>query len=433
MGVLTRWYENLAQEKRLELLMTLGMYDERVYEVVERHHLAPDIIQTLPSPLTAHFLARGMCYDPINEEVIRNFVRICMMLSRYSTIEEASTLAELIGSCGLPEQYRMQMFNFSETYRHMILSQSYFAQRAVLRLLSYIFCDDFLSDAVAQLQYKSDILNHINKVFVTTPDFVSWRFSVRCMSLAGGFNEDRSDVEYTELLTRVVSEALPEFFSYFLVTFFYARFRFYPQRVRGITPRWLARQRACFSALYCALLGVYCNFLLEYRVHKHRVLYELRKSQEFRRRRGAERRDIPYDTNSYFDNLEGVTRRVYMMQLSAYTFTGLGLVVSMLPLTAVKFPKFMGDVAWRHPFVPRLFPAVLGMHAASRCLIPFVVAPFISVSLLRYGTWGTTLYDRYVELRMRMWKRKVDTVFDTSTVVDDVDITGADTTKGFKF
>ncbi|KAK7195281.1 hypothetical protein NESM_000453800 [Novymonas esmeraldas] len=426
MGALANWYESLAREKRLELLMTLGLYDERVYEVVARHGLVPDVVQTLPAPLTAHFLARGMCYDDVSEEVIRNFVRVCMMLSRYNTVAEASTLAELIGSCGLPEQYRLQMFNFSETYRHMILSQSYFPQRAVLRLLSYIFCDDVLSDAVAQLQYKSDILNHVNKVYVTTPDFVSWRFSVRCMSLAGGFNEDRSDVEYTELLTRAVTQGLPEFFSYFLVTFAYARFRFYPKRVRGITPRWLARQRACFSAFYCAILGVFCNSVLEYRIHEHRVLYELRKSQEMRRRRGAERRKVAYDKNPYFDSLEGVTRRVYMMQLSAYTVTGLGLAVSMLPLTSVRFPKFMGDVAWRHPFVPRLFPSLLGMHAASRCLIPFVVAPFTAVSLAKAGNGGTTLYDRYVELRMRLWHRKVDVAFDTSTAVDEVDVTGAD-------
>lgn len=423
MGLLDSWYTRLAEEKRLNLLMTVGLFDERVYEVVERFQLAPDIVSALPSPLAAHFLSRGMCYDPINEEVIRNFVRICMMLSSYKTVEEAATLSELIGNCGLPEQYRMQMFNFSETYRHMILSQSYFPQRAVLRLLAYIFCDDVLSDAVAQLQYKSDILNHINKVYVTTPDFVSWRFSVRCMALAGGFNEDRSDVEYTELLTTVVSKMVPEFFTYFIVAFFYARFRFYPQRVRGITPRWLARQRACFSALYCAVLGVNCNSLLEYRTHEHRVLYELRKSQEYRRRRGARRRQVAYDENPYFNNLEGVTRRVHMMQWTAYSITGVGLAVSMLPLTSVRFPKFMGDVAWRHPFVPRLFPAILGMHAASRCLVPFVVAPFTAVSLMKFGTWGTGLYDRYVEFRMRLWYKKIDTAFDTSTEVEDVDIT----------
>ncbi|EPY30334.1 hypothetical protein STCU_04118 [Strigomonas culicis] len=424
MGVLPTFYEKLANEKRLELLVTLGMYDERVYEVVERHRLAPDIVAMLPSPAAAKFLTRGMCYDVISEEVIRNFVRICMALSRYNTVEEGATLADLIGSCGLPEQYRMQMFNFSETYRHMILSHSYFPQRAVIRLLSYIFCDDLLSDAVAQLQHKSDILNHVNKVYVTTPDFVSWRFSVRCMSLAGGLNEDRSDVEYTEALTRFVTEMVPDFITYFVPTYLYARFRFYPKRVRGITPRWLARQRAFFSATYCGLLGVYCHSLLAYRIHEHRVLYELRKSQEQRRRRGAQRRGVDYEPNHYFDDLQAVTRRIYLKQSSVYTLTGVGVLVSLLPLTSVTFPKWMGDVAWRHPFVPRLFPALLGMHAASRCLVPFVLAPFAAVTAAKTNEWAT-LYDRYVQMRMRMWNKKTEVAFETDTEIN-VDITSTE-------
>ncbi|KAH9593028.1 hypothetical protein LSM04_005223 [Trypanosoma melophagium] len=422
MGFLTNLYETLATQGRLELLITLGMYDERVYEVVERHHLTDKILDMLPSPQAATFLSRGMAYDCINEEVIRNFVRICMMLSRYKTVEEGASLAELIGNCGVPEQYRMNMFNFSETYRHMILSRSYFPQRSVLKLLAYIFCDDILSDAVAQLQYKSDILNHVNKVFVDTPDFVSWRFSVRVMSLAGGFNEDSSDVEYTEALTRLVTRTIPEFLLYFTLTFMYAMFRHYPRRVRGITPRWLARQRALFSAMYCGLLGVYVNSLLEYRVHRHRILYEVRKSQEYRRRRGAQRRGTEYMANTYFDNLEGVTRRIHSMQCTAYLVTGGALLVSLLPLTPVKFPKWMGDVAWRHPFVPRLFPTLLGMHSASRCLVPFVFAPFTILTMARFNGSGATLYDRYVEFRMRMWYRKVEVAFDTSTDVE-VDIT----------
>ncbi|RNF04297.1 hypothetical protein TraAM80_05211 [Trypanosoma rangeli] len=423
MGFLANFYETLAKEGRLDVLLLFGMYDERVYEVVDRHRLANDIVKLLPSPRAALFLSRGMVYDCINEVVIRDFIKICMMLSRYKSVEEGASLAELIGSCGIPEQYRMSMFNFSETYRHMILSKSYFPQRSVLRLLSYIFCDDILSDAVAQLQYKSDILNHVNKVYVDTPDLVSWRFSVRVMSLAGGYNEDRSDVEYTELLTRVVTRMVPEFFIYFTATFVYAMFRHYPRRVRGITPRWLARQRALFSATYCAILGVYVNSYLEYRIYKHRILYELRKSQEFRRRRGAAKRGIEYHENKYFDNLEGVTRRVYSMQSTAYGTTGGALLLSILPLAPVKFPKWMGDVAWRHPFVPRLFPAVLGMHTASRCLVPFVFAPFVTVTISRFNGWGATLYDRYVEFRMRMWYRKVEVAFDTSTDVVDADIT----------
>ncbi|ORC91728.1 uncharacterized protein TM35_000053240 [Trypanosoma theileri] len=423
MGILTNLYETLATQGRLELLLTLGMYDERVYEVVERHHLTDKIIDMLPSPQAAMFLSRGMAYDCINEEVIRNFIKICMMLSRYKTVEEGASLAELIGNCGVPEQYRMNMFNFSETYRHMILSKSYFPQRSVLKLLAYIFCDDILTDAVAQLQYKSDILNHVNKVFVDTPDFVSWRFSVRVMSLAGGFNEDRSDVEYTEALTRLVTRTIPEFFLYFTVTFVYAMFRHYPRRVRGIIPRWLARQRALFSGVYCGLLGIYVNSILEYRVHRHRMLYEVRKSQEFRRRRGAKRRGTEYIQNTYFDNLEGVTRRIHSMQCTAYTITGGALLLSLLPLTPIKFPKWMGDVAWRHPFVPRLFPTVLGMHSASRCLVPFVFAPFTILTAARFNGAGATLYDRYVEFRMRLWYRKVEVAFDTSTNVAEVDIT----------
>lgn len=431
MGLLVDYYETLARQGRLDLLLTLGMYDERVYDVVGRHRLASSVVDMLPSPRAALFLSRGMAYDCINEEVMRNFIKICMMLSRYTTVEEGASLAELIGSCGIPEQHRMQMFNFSETYRHMILSKSYFPQRSVLKLLSYIFCDDVLSDAVAQLQYKSDILNHVNKVYVETPDFVSWRFAVRVMSLAGGFNEDRSDVEYTEALTRVVTRTIPEFFVYFTTTFFYAMFRHYPRRIRGITPRWLARQRALFSALYCAILGVYVNSFLEYRVHKHRVLYELRKSQEYRRRRGAARRGTEYLPNTYFDGLEGVTRRVFLMQCTTYGVAGGALLLSMLPLSPVKFPKWMGDVAWRHRFIPRLFPALLGMHTASRCMVPFVCAPFITVTIARFNGWGATLYDRYVEARMRLWHRKVEVAFDTVTDLPDVDITTEQRRKSF--
>nr|CCC94786.1 conserved hypothetical protein [Trypanosoma congolense IL3000] len=423
MKILTNYYEKLAEQGRLERLLALGMYDERVYDVIDRHKLAADIVAMLPSSQAAVFLARGMAYDCVNREVLRNFVRICMMLSAYKGADEGAALAELIGNCGIPEEYRMNLFNFSETYRHMILSRSYFSQRSVLRLLSYIFCDDVLTDAVAQLQYKSDILNHVNKVYVDTPDFVSWRFSVRVLSLAGGYNEDRSDVEYTEALTRLVTRTIPEFLVYFTVTFVYAMFRHYPRRVRGITPRWLARHRAIFSAVYCACLGVCVNSVLEYRLHQHRVLYELRKAQEWRRRRGAERRCVDYTPNTYFDNLEGVTRHIYSMQLSTYSISALALLFSLVPLAPVKFPKWMGDVPWRHPFVPRLFPALLGMHTASRCMVPFVFAPFTILTVLRFNGWSATLYDRYVELRMQLWHRKVETAFETLTGVVDVDVT----------
>lgn len=418
---LTDWYESLARDGHHHTLVRIAQFDERVVEILARHHLIPRIVADLPDPASALFLSRAMVYEDVHSEVMKNFVRICMFLSQFSTVDEGAALSELIGSCGLPEDYRMQLFNFSETYRHMILSNSYFVQRAVLRLLSYIFCDDVTSDAVAQLQYKSDILNHVNKVFTDTPDFVSWRFSVRVMSLAGGYNEDRSDVEYTEMLTRVVTRFVPEFVMYFSVAFFYAMFRFYPKRVRGITPRWLARHRALFSATYCGIMGLLLNSLTEYRTHNHRVLYELRRSQEMRRRRGAARRGVEYEPNKYFDSLEGVTRRVFGIQMQSYGIIGGMLTFSMLPLTKVQFPKWIGDVTWRYPFVPRFFPCLVGLHAASRCAVPFTVAPFVMTTLYYSNSGNVSLYDRYVDLRYRLWHRRTETKFDTSTsLLEDV-------------
>lgn len=419
---MSRFYEQLAVNKDIEWLMYLAQYDERVYDVVDKHQLTPLAIAALPSPQAAMFLAKGMVYEPIHTEVMQNFIRICMHLSRFSTVEEAVALGELVSSCGLPEQYRAQLFNFSETYRHMILSNSYFVQRSVLKLLAYVFCDDVLSDAVAQLQYKSDILNHVNRVFTTSPDFISWRYSVRVMSIAGGYNEDRSDVEYTDALVRVVTRVLPEFLTYFSITFCYAMVRFYPKRVRGITPRWLARHRALFSATYCSIMGILVNTVADYRAHQHRVQYELRRSQELRRRRGAERRGLDYDANPYFDNLEGVTRRVFGIQCQSYLVAGTMLGVSLLPLTKVTFPKWMGDVTWRHPFLPRLFPSLMGLHAASRCVVPFVFAPFTMTTLLCSNQNGVTLYDYYVNMRFVLWHRKTEVAFDTSAEVS-VDLT----------
>ncbi len=419
------WYESLAKKPDAEGLVWLlycGQFDERVYDVVAKHGLVPAVVDLLPSPQAAYFLSRGMVYDDFSTVVLKNFVRICSLLSRYESVDSAVTLAELIGYCGLPEHTRLTMFNFSETYRHMILSRSFFPQRAVLRLLSYIFCDDMLSDAVAQLQFKSDILNHVNKVYVDTPDFVSWRFSVRVMSIAGGYNEDRSDVEATERLTRLVTKALPEFAIYFTTAFVYGLFRHYPMRVRGIVPKWLARQRAVFGAMYCGCLGVLLNSFTEYRLYKQRSMYELRKSQEMRRRRGAEKRGVVYDANPFFDTLQGGTRRIFATQCKTYAVIAGALTVSMLPLTYVKFPKWLGDVPFRYPMIPRLFPGLLGMHAASRCLVPFVAAPFFIVTAFNSNSCGVSLYDRYVELRMRMWHSKHDAVFDASAGDAEVDV-----------
>ena len=181
-------YEKLADNGQVQLLLYASYVDERVFEVVVRRGLLPDVIKMLPDPDAARFIARGICYDEINQIAYRNLVPIASFLARYEGVSQGAALAEVIGNMSIPESHRMELFNFSETWRHMILSRNVFAQRATMKNLSYLFSDDFLQDAVAVLQYKSDILNHVNRIFVDTYDFASWRFSVRVMSLAGGFN-----------------------------------------------------------------------------------------------------------------------------------------------------------------------------------------------------------------------------------------------------
>ena len=407
--VFESYYARLAEnptDSNLWKLMYFAVFDERVYNVVAEKQLIGTIADQLPSPAAAHFLSRGIVYDPVNVEVMSRFIRICSYLSRYEGVEQGATLSELLGSCGWPEENRRKLFNFSETYRHLAIGKSYFPQRGVLKLLSYIFCDDYLDDCVATLQYKTDILNHVNTIFVKTSDFTSWRFSVRALSLAGGFNEDRSDVDQTEEVCRFVTKAIPEFVTYFGVAFAYGMFRHYPNRVKGIVPRWLRRHRAYFTGFVCGCLGVYMNTYLEYKIHRERLRYELRKSQEFRRRRGADRRGTFYEHNTYFDNLQGITRRIYAMQAQTYIITASFLALTFLPLTNVRFPKFMGDVPFRHPTIPRLFPALVGLKTSSRCLIPYVFVPFAFVSVANAATWGVSLYDRYVEMRQKMYVKQ---------------------------
>ncbi|CCW60950.1 unnamed protein product [Phytomonas sp. EM1] len=399
MGFLIRLYHHLADQERLEWLMGFAMYDERVYEVVNQHHLVPSILQTLPYSLAAQFLARGMCYDSIREEVVSNFPYLCRMLSSCKTVAEGAALSSLIGNCGLLEQQRMQILCHDEVYQLMILSDSIFAQRAALRLLAYACSDDSLSDTVVQLQYRSDILKHINKVFVSTPDVVSRRLSLRCLALMGGFNESRADVKQTEASLYAISQVVPEFMAYFLTTFVYVGLRMWLRRASGAGKRWEVHRRAFFSSMYCGLLGVYCGSILEYRLNKCRVLYARPQKQYKNPRKDESSCDIAYTENSYL-NLNDITQRVRQMQLTTYGITTSFLLVSSLRLTQVTFPAWMGDVAWRYPFVPRLFPALVGLPTASRCLAPFVVVPFTIVYVLRPNNWGTSFYDYYIGMWM---------------------------------
>jgi hypothetical protein len=403
--VLQAMYERLAEQGNLPMLLRLSYFDERVFEVVVRRKLLPDVSRMLPDADAARFLARGVCYDEINREGMRNLVPIASHLARYEGVSQGSALAELLGSLSIPENHRTELFNFSETWRHLILSRNIFAQRAAMKNLAYLFSDDFLQDAVAVLQYKSDILNHVNRVFVDTYDFVSWRYSVRVMSLAGGYNESRNDVAKTDRLVFAVTRVLPEFATFYLLAYFYGITRHRPRRMEGKIPKWLSRSRARFTATVCGCLGVFANSALEWRLYVTKQYYEAQYMTEQRRRRAAERKGHAYTHNTYFDSLEGITRKLWFVQLQHYVGALFGLAVALAPSRYIKFPELFGDVVFRYPLLGRWFPVISGQYAASKCLIPFVAAPFLAGSAITASMAGAApAYDSYVHWRYQWWR-----------------------------
>mgnify|MGYP001594673481 FL=1 len=405
--VLLRYYQRLAEQRDVDSLLWLALWDERVFHVVIAHNLVDDVVKQLPSPRAARFLARGSVgYEEIHECAFHHFVPITSFLARYQTATEGSALSDALSSIAVPERHRLDLFNFSESFRHLILSRNLFAQRGTVRALSYMFCDDYLADAVAVLQHKTDVLNHVNRIFVDTPDFVSWRFSVRAMSLAGGYNEDQLEVDKTERFAFFMTRVVPEFLAFFFVAFAYGMVRHWPKRAQlaGV-PRWLRRHRAYWTGFVTACCGVVASTGLEWRVFRAREYYCYRREQERRRRRGAERRGLPYKPNTYFDDTDAVTRSIAWLQWQHYLVAATCLTVTCVPMRKMTFPAFMGDVAFRYPFVPRLFPSVIGMDAASRCLVPFVVVPFtVTMLSIQSLLHGASLYDFYVHARYRWWK-----------------------------
>lgn len=409
-------YERLADSKQVHTLLRLSYFDERVFEIVVRRQLLPDVVSMLPDSDAARFMARGICYDEINRAAMRNIVPIASFLARYEGVAQGSALAELLGNLSIPENHRMELFNFSETWRHLILSRNVFAQRATMKNLAYLFSDDFLQDAVSILQSKSDILNHVNRIFVDTYDFVSWRYSVRVMSLAGGYNEERNDVAKTDRFTYVMTHTVPEWFFFYGLTYVYASFRHLPRRMHGKIPVWLGRSRARFSATVCATLATVTHSGLEWRLYCQRQRYEVAHMAERRRRAAAKRHGKEYEGNHYFDNLEGVTRRLWFTQLQHYGLASATMLLSLAPSRYVRFPELFGDVVFRYPWLGRWFPVITGQYASSKCLIPYIVAPFVVGSAVSLSLSGAApLYDSYVHARYMWWKenRGQETVPDT--------------------
>ena len=417
--VFAYFYEHLLTDptpENMELLIQLARWDERLvhliinepkllYKVTDRIGVG-DVNQKEKKvdPYACNFMANACWYPQVQEAMKPLFIPLASKLARYDDWRSGSALSDLFSTYSLPDGTHLELFNYAESYRHLIIGRSLLAQRAVLKLLAFLFSDDFLQDAVAVLQYKSDILNHINRTYVDTPDFISWRYSVRVMSLSGGFNEDRTDVEETDRLCNYITRALPEFLLYFSVAFTYGMFRYFPKRAKGKIPKWLRRRRAIWSGFVAGCLGVYSNTYCRMRTERMRKEFDLLRNQELRRRRGAQRKNLKYHDNTYFDTTEHISRKIWLRQARDYATVGGFLFLSCVQIPKFKWPAFCGDVVFNYPIMPTLFPTTVNLPCTSRSVIPYIVVPFFAASaMMRYA--GQPLYDWYVHQRYAWWRK----------------------------
>lgn len=176
------------------------------------------------------------------------------------------------------------------------------------------------------------------------------------------------------------------------------------QRIRH---RWITMLcRASLSAVICASCGVYSHSLLDWR---RTQLLLASSSWEYRIPMKETDGDALFlsgmsDTNPTSTscwNCDGVASRVrdirrsqdvVRLQAITYTSTAVLLAATTCRLQSVSFPRWMGDVCFRFPWMARLFPAVVGLSPSSstafsvsstKSLVPYVVAPFILVSWWR--------------------------------------------------
>lgn len=251
--------------------------------------------------------------------------------------------------------------------------------------------------AVTALHHHSNLLSQANRVFLESPDCISRRFAVRAIALiSGGFDDRRCHVYRTETLTHVVTVMVPEFICYAGVGFLYAYTRFLADnRWLSSTPKSIGSlrmprlqgsplRRAVFSAAVCGGLGVCSHSLVDYlAARRRRYLFDVSPAPS---------------AADELERVESTLRSVRRWQLGSYLTTGVLLAGTLLPLQSVTFPRFMGDVCWRFPFVPRLFPALVGLPSRSKCLIPYVLLPTLTVScssIIRDKT-RAPVYDRWI-------------------------------------
>ena len=403
--MLQHYYTYLAHEalkgdeRSLNRLLYLFTWDERVAHCLSTYGLNPTILdaflnthsETLLRPTrrawAARYLSQTVFYDKeCGDRIAERFARICQILSLATHTSTKVATAELLIHIARLQPYRSGLFDYSESFRHLLQERDPFYERAVCGCLAYLFCDDYLGESVTKLQYKTDVLNYINKLFLETHDFSAWRYSVRCLSLAAGYNEDKTDVDETRKLIHRVSHMLPEFTLYFLPTFIYARIRHIPRGPYIIhVPRWVAFRRALLGATFCGLLGVYSGSWTTWKLDHFREKFALARQQEMRRRRGSKISGKACKEQHALDDIKRITQTIFLRQYWSYTVTLGALFLSLYPLRPVRWPGWCGDVKWNFPLGPVLFPLSFGVAAPYKRLIPYILVPFCGVKLLQFS------------------------------------------------
>ncbi|KNH04007.1 hypothetical protein XU18_4677 [Perkinsela sp. CCAP 1560/4] len=421
MYTITGYYDSLARRaadndrRSTSILLNFARYDERAVRVICHYDLIPKLFidledNTKPEPYkiaVVELLRKVTFYDVEGGDyLLSNFARICSVLSRAQTVGLKVSTAELIANVGRVQPYRSTLFNYSEAFRHLVIERDPFQERAVCACLAYIFCDDYMGDAVSKIQYKTDILNYVNNLFLRTTDFCAWRYSVRCLYLAGGFNEDKADVDRTRDLAVFVNRMLPEFSTYFLTAYIYARRR---HTIVGVgadhTPRWVVRRRAGVGALFCALLGVYSGSYHEWRLDKIREKFNDDRNREMRRRKAFRHSKKGYVEQKRFDSVDSITQTLFWKQFRTCVWTGVLLMASQYPFNVWRKPGWAKNITFYFPGLAVFLPIPMGVPAPFRRAIPFIVVPFCGVKLFQCWTLAPASLHDY-SVRLRHWRSK---------------------------
>lgn len=167
--------------------------------------------------------------------------------------------------------------------------------------------------------------------------------------------------------------------------------------------------RASLSGVVCAMCGVYSHSLLDWR--RRQLLLSHLSPPTHSDINGIDRKaKLAFTSTTSWSASSGgsasqpledilLSQRVVRLQAITYASTAVALATSCWRLQSIAFPRWMGDVCFRFPWMVRLFPSVVGLTPSStssfsvsttKSLVPYVVTPFLLVSWWRSNIYMQT-------------------------------------------